>query len=100
MRSNSLRAADAAPAQDRSYTVPAGGGANLARRLRFPERAGYQRLRILTLTAMATPNPKNAAAPAPAPSGKYQIGDPGAFARNMVEVGIQSQRLLSDFVSR
>ena len=36
-----------------------------------------------------------------APSGPdYKIGDPGAFARNMVEVGVQSQRLLSDFVSR
>ena len=30
----------------------------------------------------------------------YQIGDAGAFARNMVEVGIQSQRLLSDFLKR
>jgi len=30
----------------------------------------------------------------------YKIGDPGAFARNMVEVGIQSQRLLSDFLGR
>ncbi|MFL5238621.1 MAG: class I poly(R)-hydroxyalkanoic acid synthase [Rhizomicrobium sp.] len=92
--------AEAALAQDRSYTVPAGGGANRRSYLRLRERAGYQHVRIHTLTAMATPNPKNAAAPAPAPSGKYQIGDPGAFARNMVEVGIQSQRLLSDFVSR
>jgi polyhydroxyalkanoate synthase len=39
------------------------------------------------------PEPRTAAA-------EYKIGDPGAFARNMVEVGIQSQRLLSDFVSR
>src|ERR1051325_7671884 len=30
----------------------------------------------------------------------YKIGDPGAFARNMVQVGIQSQRLLSDFAKR
>jgi polyhydroxyalkanoate synthase len=30
----------------------------------------------------------------------YRIGDPGAFARNMVQVGIQSQRLLSDFAKR
>jgi len=30
----------------------------------------------------------------------YRIGDPGAFARNMVEVGIQSQRLLSEFARR
>ena len=28
------------------------------------------------------------------------MGDPGAFARNMVEVGIQSQRLLSEFVRK
>ena len=31
---------------------------------------------------------------------EYRIGDPGAFARNMVEVGIQSQRLLGDFMTR
>jgi polyhydroxyalkanoate synthase len=30
----------------------------------------------------------------------YKIGDPGTFARNMVQVGIQSQQLLSDFVRR
>jgi polyhydroxyalkanoate synthase len=30
----------------------------------------------------------------------YKIGDPGAFARNMMRVGMQSQRLLSDFVKR
>ena len=30
----------------------------------------------------------------------YTIGDPGAFARNMVQVGIQSQQLLSDFLRR
>jgi polyhydroxyalkanoate synthase subunit PhaC len=30
----------------------------------------------------------------------YQIGDPGEFARNMVRVGIQSQRLLGDFMKR
>src|SRR3954471_24963146 len=31
---------------------------------------------------------------------EYRIGDPGAFARNMVEVGIQSQRLLTEFGRR
>ncbi len=31
---------------------------------------------------------------------EYRIGDPGAFARNMVQVGIQSQRLLTDFLQR
>src|SRR5689334_12818241 len=31
---------------------------------------------------------------------EYRIADPGAFARNMVEVGIQSQRLLSEFARR
>ena len=30
----------------------------------------------------------------------YKIGDPGAFARNMVQVGIQSQQLLTDFLRR
>jgi polyhydroxyalkanoate synthase subunit PhaC len=30
----------------------------------------------------------------------YKIGDAGAFARNMTKVGMQSQRLLSDFVKR
>jgi len=30
----------------------------------------------------------------------YKVGDPGEFARNMVRVGIQSQRLLSDFMKR
>src|SRR5207248_6567109 len=41
-----------------------------------------------------------AAAAATAPSGEneYHIADPGEFARNMVQVGIQSQRLLSDFL--
>jgi polyhydroxyalkanoate synthase len=34
------------------------------------------------------------------PAGTYKIGDPGEFARNMVRVGIQSQRLLSDFFKR
>jgi polyhydroxyalkanoate synthase subunit PhaC len=29
---------------------------------------------------------------------QYRIGDPGEFARNMVRVGIQSQRLLTDFL--
>jgi polyhydroxyalkanoate synthase subunit PhaC len=30
----------------------------------------------------------------------YKIGDPGAFARNMVRVGMQSQQLLRDFMKR
>jgi polyhydroxyalkanoate synthase len=30
----------------------------------------------------------------------YKIGDPAAFAQNMVRVGMQSQRLLGDFVKR
>ena len=30
----------------------------------------------------------------------YRIGDPGAFARNMVKVGAQSQQLLRDFMKR
>ena len=39
------------------------------------------------------------AAPETAAQG-YKIGDPGEFARNMVRVGIQSQRLLTDFMKR
>jgi polyhydroxyalkanoate synthase len=30
----------------------------------------------------------------------YKIGDPGTFARNMVQVGIQSQQMLGDFLRR
>jgi polyhydroxyalkanoate synthase len=30
----------------------------------------------------------------------YRIADPGAFARNLVQVSVQSQRLLRDFVKR
>ena len=32
--------------------------------------------------------------------GAYSIADPAAFARNMMQVGQQSQRLISDFVKR
>ncbi len=34
------------------------------------------------------------------PANEYAIGDPALFARNMMQVGVQSQRLLSDFVKR
>ena len=30
----------------------------------------------------------------------YQIADPTQFAQNMVKVGLQSQRLLADFIKR
>lgn len=30
----------------------------------------------------------------------FKVGDPGEFARNMVRIGIQSQRLLNDFLKR
>jgi poly[(R)-3-hydroxyalkanoate] polymerase subunit PhaC len=33
-------------------------------------------------------------------AGPYTISDPALFARNMVTVGVQSQRLLADFVKR
>ncbi len=39
-------------------------------------------------------------APASETSESYKIGNPGEFARNMVRVGIQSQRLLTDFMKR
>ncbi len=45
--------------------------------------------------AKAGPEP----APQP-PEDGYKLGDPGAFARNMVRVGIQSQRLLTDYFKR
>ncbi len=49
---------------------------------------------------MPSANTKQPAERAASPAGEYRIGDPGAFARNMVDVGIQSQRLLGDFVAR
>lgn len=42
------------------------------------------------------PQPESGATP----DETYTIGDPGAFARNMVRVGMQSQRLLSDYMKR
>jgi polyhydroxyalkanoate synthase len=42
---------------------------------------------------------RKTAAEAPDDAG-YRIGDPGAFARNMVKVGTQSQQLIRDFVRR
>ena len=44
-----------------------------------------------------TARPRKPAEPAEAQS-PYKVGDPGEFARNMVRVGIQSQRLLTDFL--
>ena len=57
---------------------------------------------------MSSPNSKTGSARADAAQAatartappEYRIADPGAFARNMVEVGIQSQRLLSEFARR
>jgi len=40
------------------------------------------------------------ASPSAAITGTYRMGDPGEFARNMVRVGIQSQKLLADFFKR
>ncbi len=34
------------------------------------------------------------------PDNSYRIGDPGEFAKNMMRVGQQSQKLLADFVNR
>ncbi len=36
----------------------------------------------------------------PESDNRYQIADPAEFARNMMQVGQQSQRLLADFVKR
>ncbi len=50
-------------------------------------------------TSSAEAAPKSPGARQDAAQGEeYRVGDPGAFARNMVHVGIQSQRLLSDFL--
>jgi polyhydroxyalkanoate synthase len=47
--------------------------------------------------AKNTEKPGTTSAPA---ADDYAIADPGTFARNMVQVGIQSQRLLTDFLRR
>jgi len=44
------------------------------------------------------PKAATAATEHEAPQDQYRITDPGEFARNMVQVGIQSQRLLTDFL--
>jgi polyhydroxyalkanoate synthase len=36
----------------------------------------------------------------PADAEAYKVGDPGEFARNMMRVGVQSQKLLADFFKR
>ena len=46
-------------------------------------------------TESETAKPSAAAAEA-----AYKVGDPGEFARNMVRVGIQSQKLLADYFKR
>jgi polyhydroxyalkanoate synthase len=43
---------------------------------------------------------KQAKDAAEAPKREYAIADPAVFARNMMQVGQQSQRLLSDFIKR
>jgi polyhydroxyalkanoate synthase len=48
----------------------------------------------------ANANPPAGAAKEATPAEAYKIGDPGAFARNMVQVGVQSQQLLTDFLRR
>jgi polyhydroxyalkanoate synthase len=48
----------------------------------------------------ADATPAGGASAQTSPAGAYKIGDPGTFARNMVQVGIQSQQLLSDFLRR
>jgi polyhydroxyalkanoate synthase len=48
----------------------------------------------------ADATPAGGASAEPSPAEAYKIGDPGTFARNMVQVGIQSQQLLADFLRR
>jgi polyhydroxyalkanoate synthase len=55
-------------------------------------------------SATSTP-PKTESEPAkqstaPPEAEAYKIGDPGEFARNMVRVGVQSQKLLADYFKR
>ena len=50
--------------------------------------------------AERAPSSGKAAGAEHADSSDYKVGDPGEFARNMVKVGIQSQRLLTDFFKR
>ena len=38
--------------------------------------------------------------PTPETDSRYKIADPAEFARNMMQVGQQSQRLIADFVKR
>src|SRR5262249_52277227 len=52
-----------------------------------------QKLDDTTKTTKTSPPASEAAA-------KYAIGDPAQFAQNMVKVGLQSQRLLADFIKR
>jgi polyhydroxyalkanoate synthase len=46
-----------------------------------------------------TAKPAKAAAPGGS-SPDYSVADPAAFAKNMMQVGLQSQRLLADFIKR
>lgn len=46
------------------------------------------------------PAPQPAKAAPEAQADSYRMNDPGEFARNMVRVGAQSQRLLRDFLTR
>jgi polyhydroxyalkanoate synthase len=48
----------------------------------------------------ASATPKGGAGAESPLADAYKIGDPGTFARNMVQVGIQSQQLLGDFLRR
>jgi polyhydroxyalkanoate synthase subunit PhaC len=53
--------------------------------------------------ASADTAPRSAEKPSSAAGAEpsdYKVGDPGEFARNMVRVGIQSQRLLADYFKR
>ncbi len=52
------------------------------------------------LEPLMTKKTENSHLETPAQKNDYAIGDPGTFTRNMVEVGIQSQRLLTDFLRR
>ena len=67
---------------------------------KMAKKAKPSRKKSDTTPPKDTAPPKKPLPPPPPETENYKIGDPGEFARNMVRVGIQSQRLLADFVKR
>jgi polyhydroxyalkanoate synthase len=69
----------------------------------MPKKTKKPTIRPESPAAAETAQPRSGEKPAGAASAEasdYKVGDPGEFARNMVRVGIQSQRLLTDYFKR